>query len=68
MDILNNSTLDSIDNTPILQFDKLDSGIFDAYANLEYLEVQDSGERFEEDFCLLPLYCLIEDKHIYLAG
>ena len=55
-------------NTSIIQFYNLHTIDVKDYTNTEGLEIIDSDEIIEGDFCPLPEYCLIKDKNKYLAG
>ena len=68
MNTLNINTSDTMNITPIMPFDYKNPSDMDiiAYTGLE--EYFATGELLDANFCLLPPYCLIEDKHKYLAG
>lgn len=68
MSTLNNSISGTINTTPIVPFGNLNPGHFDiiTYPGLEEAFAVD--ELSAANFCQLPPYCLIEDKHKYLAG
>ncbi len=68
MNTSNNTIPDTINTTPIVPFDNLNPeniGIV-AYPALD--EAIAVHELSVANFCQLPPYCLIEDKHKYLAG
>jgi hypothetical protein len=64
----NNSTQGPINPTPILSFDNTYLNYTDitSYAGLGGNII--AGEVSTLNYCPLPPYCLIEDKHKYLAG
>ena len=68
MDIRNNTNLGTIDSTPVVQFNTIFAGGINGFANVELLEDSAKVELSEANYCPLPAYCLIEDKHLYLAG
>lgn len=68
MGIRNNTTLGTIDSTPVVQFNTIFTGGINSFANVELLEDRAITELSEANYCPLPAYCLIEDKHLYLAG
>ena len=68
MDMRNNTIVATINNTPVVQFDNIYSSNIGTGVNAELLEQIIADEPVEGDFCLLPPYCLIEEKHKYLAS
>lgn len=42
-------------------------GSMTVYRDIEYLDVTESEVYREANFCLLPPYCLIEDKEKYIG-
>ena len=68
MDIRNNTILGTINNTPVVQFNNLFPGSINNIVSVELFGETESVELSEENYCRLPEYCLIEDKHLYLAG
>lgn len=68
MNTVNNSISSTINTTPIVPFDNSNTGHFDiiTYPGLDEAIAVD--ELSVTNFCQLPPYCLIEDKHKYLAG
>lgn len=68
MDIRNNTTLGIIDSTPVVQFNTLFAGGISSFASAELLDDIARTELSEANYCPLPEYCRIEDKHLYLVG
>lgn len=68
MDIRNNQSLGTIDNTPVVQFSTIFAGGIDSFANSELLEDIVGTELSAANYCPLPEYCRVEDRHLYLAG
>ncbi len=67
MDIRNYILEGTIDNTPIMQLNTLNSSSIEEYTRAVISELADEIEDIEGSFCLLPPYCLIEDKYKYIA-
>ena len=68
MNTSNNRNSDTIDTTPIVPFDNLNPGHFDIITYTALDEAIALDELSGANFCQLPSYCLIEDKHKYLVG
>ena len=68
MDIRNSTTLGTIDNTPVVQFNNIFPSSINSFAYAEFPGESFEVELTEENYCPLPEYCLIEDKWKYLAG
>ena len=68
MDIGNNATLATIDNTPIVQLNNFYIGNAERIVDAKVYVEEPQQELTEENYCPLPEYCLIEDKWKYLAG
>lgn len=68
MNTSNNRISDTIDTAPIVPFDNLNPGHFDIITYPALDEAIAVDELSGANFCQLPPYCLIEDKHKYLLG
>ena len=71
MDTHNNTLQSTTDKIVIAQFDNLNNGSYDIYydySDTNYAQDLDTGELAEGSYCPLPPYCLIEDKHRYIAS
>ena len=68
MDIRNSITMGIIDSTPVVQFNTLFAGGISGFASAELLGDIAATESSAANYCPLPEYCRIEDKHLYLAG
>lgn len=71
MDTRNNTLQSTTDNFVIAQFDNLNNGCYDIYndySDVDYAQDLDGGKLVEGSYCPLPPYCLIEEKHKYIAS
>ena len=68
MDIRNMTTLTTIDNNPVVQFNSIFPSSINSFAHAELFEDTVEVEYEEGSYCPLPAYCRVEDKHLYLAG
>ncbi|MEJ2180711.1 MAG: hypothetical protein P8Y28_09815 [Gammaproteobacteria bacterium] len=64
----NSNSLDTINGTPNVPFYNLKSVNTETSPSVNILEVIDTRELVEANYCQLPPYCLIEDKYKYLVG
>ncbi|WP_455221168.1 hypothetical protein [Kaarinaea lacus] len=68
MDTHYNTLRGTTDNIVITQFNSLNPGSNDIFTYIDYEEDLATGEQLEGHYCPLPPYCLIEDKHKYIAS
>lgn len=68
MDIRNNTSLTTIDNTAIVQLASLSPNNNDFFSGISEFEGEAVTELTEANYCPLPEYCLIEEKYKYVAG
>ena len=68
MNTLNINTADTMNTTPVVFFDYEEPGHTDLIACAGLDKKFATGELSAANFCLLPPYCLIADKHKHLAG
>lgn len=65
MDYRSNITQNTFDLSMIEQLAA--PGSMDVYRDIEYLDVTETAVYKEANFCLIPPYCLIEDKEKYIS-
>ena len=68
MDIRNIETLGTIDNTPIVQLNNFYMRSSNRVYEAKVFVDEPQQELTEANYCPLPEYCRVEDKHLYLAG
>jgi len=68
METLYNTLRGTTDNIVITQFNSLNRSNKDIFTYIDYEEDLATDEQLEAHYCPLPPYCLIEDKHKYMAS
>ena len=67
MDILNSHSIDPISGSAIMQCYNLEPVNTEPSINVNISEIIETREMVQFNYCPLPTYCLIEDKHKYSA-